>query len=395
MKLNAPWLRDTEVKTLAKAFEQAKVELRFVGGCVRDTLLEKPFSDMDAATPATPDQVTRLLEAANIQAVPTGVEFGTITAIINHKPFQITTLRKDVATDGRHAEVAYTNAWEEDAARRDFTINALYLGLDGALYDYHGGADDAKAGRVRFIGDAETRIREDYLRILRFFRFNVYYAKTPLDADAIKACESERAVLARLSGERIQVEMLKLLAAPCASDVLSVMEEAGLLEIIGLEPAWVGRVRKIEATSYENDVLIKLAALLDSETSVKPLAERWKLSNDKREQLKIWHHHAAAITPSLLPAEQKKMLRRLGDDNYQGAVLLAYAQGDQPWDIYAPLLEVTGWQAPEFPVSGDDLKAHGISEGKALGDALKRLENIWEESDYTLSKEELLRQLFS
>src|SRR5579859_1773793 len=210
-----PWMTAADTAAVLDALEAAGGAdcARFVGGCVRNTLIGKPVSDIDIATVLTPERVTEALKAAKLKAVPTGVEHGTVTAVAGGKPFEVTTLRRDVATDGRRAVVAFTDDWKEDAQRRDFTINALYAAPEGEVFDYFEGISDLEAGRVRFVGDPVTRIREDYLRILRLFRFHAWYGEGALDPDALRAAAHERSGLARLSGERVSREMLRLLAA--------------------------------------------------------------------------------------------------------------------------------------------------------------------------------------
>ena len=207
------WMREASTLRLMGVLAKDGGDARFVGGVVRNTLLGLAVKDIDIATPLPPDEVMRRLKRANIRAVPTGIDHGTITAIVDGRPFEVTTLRRDVSTDGRHAAVTYTTDWREDAARRDFTINALYASADGEIFDYHGGLADLAQGRVRFIGDARARIREDYLRILRLFRFHAWYGKGDIDPDALNAVAHEKAGLAKLSGERIQQEFLRLLEA--------------------------------------------------------------------------------------------------------------------------------------------------------------------------------------
>jgi poly(A) polymerase len=221
------WLNDAKTRTLLAAF--GDVPLRFVGGCVRDAVMGRNVGDIDCATPAKPEEVVALLEAADIKAVPTGLAHGTITAVIDSKPFEITTLRKDVACDGRHAEVEYTDDWQQDALRRDFTMNALYCDAHGEVFDYTDGVDAARAGRIQFIGDAEARIREDGLRILRFFRFFATHGLGAPDTTALKACAAHKAMLADLSGERIQQEMLKLCAAESPYAALEAMQQGDVL----------------------------------------------------------------------------------------------------------------------------------------------------------------------
>ena len=212
----AAWLKRPETARVFAALAESGVETRAVGGAVRNSLLGLPVTEVDLATTALPQQVMALARKAGLKAVPTGIEHGTVTVIADGVPFEVTTLRRDVETFGRHATVAFTENWEEDARRRDFTLNALYAGSDGTVFDPLGGYEDVVAGRVRFIGDAEARIREDYLRILRFFRFNAYYGKGPFDADGLRASVSLRGGMAQLSAERIAGEVRRLLVAPQA-----------------------------------------------------------------------------------------------------------------------------------------------------------------------------------
>jgi poly(A) polymerase len=230
------WLQQSPVRALIAAFAAVGSPLRFVGGCVRDSLLDRPVKDIDAATPAIPPQVITLLEKSGIKAIPTGIAHGTVTAVIENKHVEITTLRRDAQCDGRHASVEFSDDWREDAARRDFTMNALYLSPQGELFDYFGGLDDARHGRVRFIGEPASRIREDGLRVLRFFRFYAWFGRGAPDAAALEACVAERGMIKRLSGERIQKEMLTLLAAPGPVPALRAMQETGVLAEVMLAP---------------------------------------------------------------------------------------------------------------------------------------------------------------
>ena len=225
----APWLPAADTRAVLEALMADGKPARLVGGCVRDALAGRPVTDVDIATPETPPRVIDLLRAAGLKAVPTGVEHGTVTAVVRGKPFEVTTLRRDVTTDGRHAVVAFTDDWTEDAARRDFTMNALSADPDGRVHDPFDGVADLAAGRVRFVGEARARIREDVLRILRFFRFHAHYGKGAPDADGLAACRELAPLLPRLSAERVATELLKLLKAPDAAATVRMMREAGIL----------------------------------------------------------------------------------------------------------------------------------------------------------------------
>jgi len=383
------WLDGPEVKTLAWALPQ----LRFVGGAVRDSVLGKPVSDIDAAIPLLPEEVMAALEKAGIRAIPTGIAHGTVTALVGGKPFEITTLRRDVATDGRHAEVAFTDDWQEDAKRRDFTMNALYLSPEGELFDYTGGVDDARAGRVRFIGDASARITEDYLRILRFFRFFAHYGKGEADAAALAACETYAAKLDTLSGERVQAELLKLLAAPSPQHILRLMQQTKVLHhVLGFE---------VELAPFETLLsfdhippLVRLAVLLLSAKNADALAivaEQLRLSGEQRKMLSLFTQHIGDVTTDISLARQKQLIRTLGAEMFSTLVCLRAALSGGLSPAYDAMLDVAAdWHPPVFPVTGEDVKALGFAEGKALGEKLRALEECWEASDYRLTKEELL-----
>ena len=384
MRLDAPWLSSPEIQTLTAAFARAGFELRFVGGCVRDTILNRPFTEFDAATNATPEQMITLLEMAHIRAIPTGIEHGTITALINEKPFEITTLRKDVATDGRHAEVAFTGSWEEDAKRRDFSMNALYLGMDGTLYDYARGYEDCKEQRVKFIGDASARIREDYLRILRYFRFVATVGKNQFDAQALAACEANNAGIDGLSGERIATELFKLLAAEQASMAVE--------KLLSLLPSSLSSLRRqgsciakfeLQDPRLRGD-LVKLAALIGTEDNIKPIASRLKLSTKQTRKMELWLSHVPLISSDMSERAQKKLVRKLGAEDYIAVVHLAHALSHHEWKNFEPLLAMANWIPPLFTITAADLMAQGYKEGKELGDKLKELERAWEENDYTM-----------
>src|SRR6185503_18082374 len=248
MRIKPPvWMTDKASRAVMSAL---KGDARFVGGCVRDTILKRPIGDIDIATPLFPEEIMRRLAAAKIKAVPTGIAHGTITAVTEKRPYEITTLRRDVETFGRQARVAFSADWKEDSARRDFTMNALYLDGEGEVFDYHDGIKDLRAGKVRFVGNPATRIREDVLRLLRFYRFNAWYGKGEADAAARAACRASTPLLPTLSGERVQAELLKLLGASDPLPSLSMMQEDGVLQRIlpkTRDLDVVARLVKIEA----------------------------------------------------------------------------------------------------------------------------------------------------
>jgi len=383
MRIDPPWLHSLDVQTLAKAFEKSGHEIRFVGGCVRDTLLKREVHELDIATTATPPETTAIIEKAGMRAIPTGIEHGTITALVNGRTYEITTLRKDISTDGRHAEVAYTDDWTEDAKRRDLTFNALYLSLDGTLHDPVGGLDDLRQLRARFIGDPLSRIREDHLRILRYFRFAAQLG-SEFDDAALAACQQEAASISKLSGERITAELLKLLASSRSSAVLEAMARTGVLKVL-FPDADIGAIFSLDHAGAP--ALVKLAALIGDAAKVKTVAARLKLSGRQAASVELWLKEQAKLSADMSESEQKKMLRRLGREDHLHSVQLAGALTGR--DLTA-LLAYIDWQPPPFPIAATELMARGYKEGKALGDKLKELEQKWEESGYALSREQLL-----
>src|SRR5882762_3342726 len=275
---------------LLKALADARIKARFVGGCVRDALLRRPIADVDLATPARPEEVVAALEKARIKAVPTGIEHGTVTAVFNspgpHRHFEITTLRRDVETDGRRALVAFDADWAEDAARRDFTINAIYLDPDGTLHDPVGGIADLEAHRVRFVGEPAQRIAEDVLRVLRYYRFEARFGTGTGDPEARAACHAAAPLLPNLSAERVAQELLRLLAVPDPLPALRMMAEDGVLAAILPEATRLDRLQRLIALEPMPDPLCRLAALIEVDAAgAAALAERLRLSNEQRDRL--------------------------------------------------------------------------------------------------------------
>jgi poly(A) polymerase len=377
----------------------ALVEARFVGGAVRNALLGTAVSDIDIAVPMPPAEAVTRLSAAGIRAIPTGIEHGTVTAVIGRHVFEVTSLRRDVDTDGRHATIAFTDDWAEDAARRDFTINALYAGADGAIFDYATGVEDLIAGRVRFMGDPATRIAEDYLRILRLFRFHAWYGKGEIDEAALRAAAAAKDRLATLSAERIAKEMLRLLEAPRPAPVLRVMAATGILPAVLPGELDMARLERLCEQDGENhtapDAILRLAALLQ-EGEGPDMARRWKLSNAGRDRLEAVLAPGARIASHLKAPDVRRLLYRLGPDIFKDRVRLAWAAAppSQPALAWRMLLAMAdSWERPRFALSGRDVMAAGVPEGARVGRILAQLEAEWIGSDFTLDEAVLRERL--
>ena len=395
--LNAEWLQRPETAKVFAALNAEGIETRAVGGAVRDALLGLPVTEIDLATTAVPQKVMTLAREAGLKAIPTGIEHGTVTVVVDEMPFEVTTLRRDVETFGRHAKVAFTEDWEEDARRRDFTLNALYADREGIVFDPLGFYADLLEGRVRFIGDAEARIKEDYLRILRFFRFNAYYGKGPLDASGLEASVKLREGLAQLSAERVAAEMRRLLVAPRAMRGLEALYDYGLLtEVLGGVPRLdrVERLIDIEAAlDLTPDAALRLAALaVFVREDAARLAERLHLSN--AEQATLEHAADEGGKPVFADeASTKEALYRLGENDFRSRVLLAWASSvasteDPHWRAIFRLPR--SWEAPVFPLRGADLVEICTAKGPEIGELLRQLEAEWIAGGFAASREELL-----
>lgn len=376
-----------EADPLLAAIEKTGGRARFVGGCVRDAVAGRAVADVDIATDLAPEAVQDALYGAGIKALPTGIAHGTITAIIDRRPFEVTTLRRDVETDGRHAKVAFTDDWAEDAMRRDFTMNALYADADGTLYDPTGGLADLAAGRVRFVGDAAARITEDALRILRFFRFHARFGKGEPDRAGLEACAAAASAIGRLSAERVAQEMRKLAVANAAPQTLWLMAVRGILAHVSPNLGDLDRLERLVAIERELDVpdaVRRLAALLPGTVKASvALADRLKLSARERDRL------IGMATPIGQPIAARVELYRRGQEGFRDAVLLAGANGA---DWRAALAAVEGWPVPSLPVRGADLLAAGLVPGPDLGRRLAEIEQRWIDSGFTLGREALLAQ---
>ena len=352
---------------------------RFVGGAVRDTLLGLDVQDVDIATRLMPDDVMKRLRKAGIKAIPTGIEHGTVTAILKDGPVEVTTLRRDVSTDGRRATVAFSDDWREDAARRDFTINALYADpLTGEIHDFFGGMDDLAAHHVRFIGDALTRIAEDHLRILRFFRFHARFGKGSADAEAIDACRARSRDLMALSRERIADELLKLLALPNPAPTIALMLELGIFSAVipEIDATSLVRLEQLLAnearTATTPDPLRRLIALAPQETGpADDIAARLRLSNAQRKRI------TTALTPNT--AGPMEMLYRWGPESSTDRLLLSDTEGDV---IAAALTRIRASERPKLPLGGGSLVERGLSAGPVVAKALQTVERRWIDEDF-------------
>jgi poly(A) polymerase len=378
-------------------------EGRFVGGAVRNALAGWPVRDIDVAVPMPPEETLARLEKAEIKAVPTGLAHGTVTAIVHGRPFEVTSLRSDVETDGRHAVVAYTDDWREDAARRDFTMNALYAGANGEIFDYHGGVEDLIAGRVRFVGDAATRIREDYLRILRLFRFHAWYGKGEMDSEALHAAAARKEGLARLSGERVAKEMLRLLE--CTNPVLSLrmMAASGVLPELLPYALQLPRLENLVLLDAENDfppdAVLRLAALLPDDAAVgAAVGERLKLSGAERARLEGLTRPEEKIAAHLSAADVRRLLYRIGVPRFRDRVLLSWAacvRGAAAIQWRMLLSIADGWERPRFPLTGREAMAAGAKEGPEVGRVLAAVEAWWLDEDFLPDEAQLLEKLKS
>lgn len=397
------WIDAPATAAVLDALAAAGAEARFVGGCVRDSLIGRAVKDIDIATDAVPERVVEALDAAGIKAVPTGIAHGTVTAVAKGKPFEITTLRRDVETFGRHARVQFTADWRADAARRDFTINAMFLARDGTLHDYYGGEEDLRAGRVRFVGDPEARLEEDVLRLLRFFRFHAHYGKNGLDPAGLAACRKLAPRLATLSAERVWAELRKLLEAPDPGGVLRVMLCEGILGVLLPEAKEIGRLDRLVALEAAGanrlpeivrpDPVRRLGALIAAGADgAERVAGRLKTSNAERNRL-VAIAGSLQAPPDLGDVRAARRLRyRIPAHMFVDAVLVLWASGavTAPWE---DVLAVAAWKPPAFPVAGRDAGALGLPSGPRVGTLLRAVEAWWIAEDFRPGRAECLARL--
>ena len=406
----ANWLRSKPLQALFAALNRDGGEVRVVGGAVRNTLLGTKVSDVDLATTHLPEQTVRLAKEAGFKPVPTGIEHGTITVVVQGQPFEVTTLRKDIETNGRHAKVAFGTDWKTDAERRDFTINALYATADGDVIDYVGGLTDIETKTLRFIGDAEERIREDYLRILRFFRFFAWYGSGRPETDGLRASARLKDGLNQLSAERVWSELKKLLSAPDPSRAMLWMRQSGVLSAIlpesekwGIDTIH-GLVRAEADLDWQVDALLRLESIVPPDAArMTELGKRLKMSNAERARLEAWAR-ADAIKSETSEQALKKLIYRGSSQAVADRIRLAYASARQEAAAsdeamiraggYSRLLDaVEKYEPLVFPVTGGDLLSLGVEKGPGLGEALRDLETLWIDSGFSLDREALLDKL--
>ena len=384
---DAHWLNEPALQRVFAAIAAAGVEARVAGGAVRNALLGEAVTEVDLATTLSPEQVTAACVSAGMSVHPTGIEHGTVTVVSDHHPYEVTTLRHDVETDGRRAKVRFTDDWEADAERRDFTMNALYCDATGRIFDVTGGHADILKRRVIFVGNPAQRIEEDYLRILRFFRFHARYGEGAPDEAGLASCVAHRDGLDALSAERIRQEMFKLMAAKGAVPTLKLMAARGILShILPHTEEWLVLER------LPPDPLLRLAVLARQPLE---MPARWRLSNHEAKRLDAICN-LLPPSPALRPLEQRIILYQIGAEAWRDLVHIAWARSAAPPDdaAWAELLALPErWEIPSLPVSGRDLLARGMNPGPDIGVTLKALEDWWVASGFTPGKQDLLNRL--
>jgi poly(A) polymerase len=390
---DAPWLTSGSTARVLALLNGNGEEARVIGGAVRNALLKIPIGDIDIATTALPDEVIRRARVAGIKSVPTGIEHGTVTLVVDRHPFEVTTLREDTETFGRKASVRFGRDWVRDAERRDFTINGLSVDAQGLVHDHVGGLGDIEAKRVRFIGDPNLRIAEDYLRILRFFRIHAAYGAGEPDRAGYLACIAGRGGLAQLSAERVRMEMLKLVVAEGAAGAIVAMADGGLLLSIFGGVAYTGPFAAMIAAErllgFEPGAVRRLAALAVAVTEdARRVAARLRLTNAETKALDSMGHRWWRLA-GMDEATARRRLYRLGVDRYRDRLMLAWARAggghdSAHWRELALLSE--RWSAPKFPLKAADFVARGVAEGPALGHVLALAEDAWLAADFPLDQ---------
>jgi len=394
------WLTSGPLPQLLSVLDREGEEARVVGGAVRNALLGMTAEEIDVATTAVPDEVMRRVQAAGFKPVPTGIEHGTVTVVVGKTPFEVTTLRQDVETYGRHAKVAFGRDWRADAERRDFTVNAFSARADGTVYDYVGGLEDLAQRRVRFIGDPKQRIEEDYLRILRFFRFHAAYGTSDHpDRAGLAACIAGRNGLGQLSRERVRMELLKLVVAPHATPTLIAMTDASLtLRVLGGVSylASFEMMAKVEAAiGASADPVRRLGALAAwVAEDADRLWQRLRLANAEHERLTSMAEGWRRLSPTLSEQAQRAALYRLGPLHFTDHALLAWARSsagaiDEAWRALATLPQ--RWTTPAFPLKAADFMSRGVEKGPALGAAMAKAQEAWIAADFPAEADALAK----
>jgi len=387
-RLPQPWMTEGPAAEVMRALTAEGDQARFVGGCVRDALVGRNIRDIDIATPLSPQRVTELLHKAGLKAVPTGIDHGTVTAVADKTGVEVTTLRRDVETDGRHAKVEFTDNWQADAARRDLTINALSADASGKMHDYFGGLDDLAAGRVRFVGDPKQRIVEDYLRLLRFFRFHADYASGALDEAAVAAAKELVSNLKSLSGERLRQETLRLLTARRGPDVWGEMLGLGIVQHYLPWATSLDRLRWVadleQRHSLAPDPIRRLAALTMTGCG-REVAETLKLSRAEGDRVIALDATRAPFDASSAPAVRRQIYA-WGNDGARDRLLLDWLDRIDGAAGAAALTLIESWPRPRFPIKGADIVKMGVPEGPRVGELLEKAESWWIERDFTPDK---------
>jgi tRNA nucleotidyltransferase (CCA-adding enzyme) len=369
------------VAALDKATKNAGFEIRIVGGAVRDLVQGKDPKDIDMATDARPEQMMKLLDSVGIRHEPTGLQHGTITAIIDGEPIEITTLRIDTNQDGRHADVEFTNDWRKDAERRDLTFNAMSMEMNGTLHDYFGGVQDLENNVAKFVGNADMRLKEDYLRILRFFRFQGRLNAPTWDKDTMDAVRRNASGLEGVSGERIWMEMEKILANKTSrADVLKRMNQADVLESIDMPTNRIGSLRNV----IGDNPAAALSACINTVGGLEQLRNRWKFGNDTYNTVRF------CVENRNIPFDETEAKRMLADPKIRNGHVFALVESRGRADL---LQKLKTWTPPEFPINGSDLIAAGIAPGPDMGRKLAVLRNEWEQSGFKLTRDELLKRI--
>jgi len=386
------WLKARDVQRVLAALGDARV----AGGAVRNALLGEPVTEVDIATSLSPERVMEIGKKAGFGVHPTGLAHGTVTLTLDKRPFEVTTLRHDVETDGRRAKVAFTSDWAADARRRDFTMNALYCDAEGNILDFVNGYADILKKRVRFVGTPSARIREDYLRILRFFRFHARYGKGAPDKAGLAAATRLRKGLQQLSAERIRQELFKLLVAPRAVPTLEIMQKQGILRVISPHLRDISGLKRMAAIDEKNhlvaDPLLRLQILSGD---AHPLADALRLTRKELTRLEALAKHTPP-TPKLRDNERRAILHAMGEDCWRDSVRIAWAKSRAPLadKSWRDLLRLPDkWQPPAFPIKGADLVAAGIKPGPGIGRTLSELEDWWVAAGFKPGKDELIARL--